>query len=136
MIIRPINIDLEYERLSLWWSKRGMPPPPKLVLSGAHGFCAQSVGIDMAAGWVVISNKGTVAISEFVTSNPSVSTTRAALRAIEALYEHLEGFAKENKCPVLFTSTEVDSYLSRFLAKRGWLPCKGEPHCHMVKACV
>jgi hypothetical protein len=110
-----------------------MPPPPKIVLSGAQGFCAQAGGIDVAAGWLLLSRKGVVAISEFVTSNPAMSRGRAALDAVEALYLHMEVYAKHEGCPVLFTSTPAAGSLARFLEKRGWLPCKGEPHCHMVK---
>jgi hypothetical protein len=133
--IRPVDLDSEYERLSHWWAKRGLPPPPKLVLSGAYGFCAQASGIDVAVGWVLVSDIKTVAISEFVTSNPAINGGNV-VRALEALYEHLETFSKEKGCPVLFTSTEVDGSIGRFLEKRGWLPCKGEPHCHLVKACT
>lgn len=132
MNCRPIDLDSEYDRLSLWWTKRGIPAPPKIVLSGAYGFCAQTSGIDVAVGWVLVSEIKVVAISEFVTSNPAIVGGNVS-RALEALYQHLEEFSKEKGCPVLFTSTEVDGSISRFLAKRGWLPCKGEPHCHMVK---
>ena len=133
MTIRAIDLEREYARLSLWWSNRGLPPPPKVVLSGADGFCAQSAGVDAAVGWVLVSQKGVVAISEFVTSNPAITHGRAVIAAIEALYQHMEEYSKARGCPVLFTSTQANGSLSRFLEKRGWLPCKGEPHCHMVK---
>ena len=133
MNVRPVNLDAEYERLSHWWTKRGLPAPPKAVLSGADGFCAQVSGIDVAVGWVLLSRKGVVAISEFVTSNPAISQSSVISRAIEAIYERLEIVSKEAGCPVLFTSTPAEGSLARFLSKRGWLPCKGEPHCHMVK---
>ena len=102
------------------------------MLSGAEGFCVQASGIDVAVIWVLFSRKGTVAISEFLTSNPAMPN-HAIARAVEALYDHIESYAKGCGFPILFTSTQVDGSISRFLEKRGWLPCKGEPHCHMVK---
>lgn len=134
MTIRAIDLEREYSRLSLWWTKRGLTAPSKVIFEGADGFCAQVSGIDLAVGWIMLSRKGTVAMSEFVTSNPAMMRNAVSAQAIEHLYSHFEAYAKEQGYTVLFTSTEAGGSISRFLAKRGWSDCKGEPHAHMVKA--
>jgi hypothetical protein len=132
-MIRVFDPAIDYELLSHWWTDRELQPPPKTVLSGAFGFVVNEGGEDLAVAWVMLSTLGLVAISQFATTKPGLLPLRAA-KALHALYDFLEHYAKQNGCPVLFTSSEGS--LQRFLEGREWTPCAGEPHSYLLKVCT
>lgn len=131
MKIRAINLDDEYETLCLWWTKRGLQPPQKLILSGASGF-AVTARIDIVMGWIYRS--GNVAFLEWITGNPSIAMSPTISQAVEVLLDFTNCYAGSQACNVILCGTQDNGSLGRFMVKRGWQNCLGQPHQFHVKA--
>ena len=131
MKIRAINLEAEYETLSPWWTKRGLQPPQRLILSGANGFAACH-GIDIVMGWIYRSQN--VAFLEWITSNPSIAATSSTVPdAIAVLLDFTNCYAGSQACNVILCGTQDNGSLGRFMVKRGWALCEGHPHQFLVK---
>ena len=131
MKIRAINLDAEYETLSLWWTKRNLAPPQKLILGGAVGF-AVNTKIDIVMGWIYRSQN--VAFLEWITSNPSIAATSSTVPdAIAVLLDFTNCYAGSQACNVILCGTQDNGSLGRFMVKRGWALCEGHPHQFLVK---
>ena len=135
MHVRMIEVETEYEAFTPWWERRGLTAPSKIILMGAHGLAVRDgAHRDICAGWVYVSNKGIVGMVEWVVSNPDVLDGRVVKMALGLLYDFLEQFCKDTAgCTVIFTSTQRHGSVARFLEKRDWKLCSGEPHAHFAK---
>jgi hypothetical protein len=131
MRMRTIDLDAEYDQLSLWWTKRGLVPPQKVILQGAAGF-AVNAGIDIVMGWIYVS--GNVAFLEWVTSNPSVATSLTTADALKLLFDFGAQSAKDSGCNVFMCATQDGGSLGKFMVNLGWQACEGPPHQFFVKA--
>jgi hypothetical protein len=129
--IRAINLDSEYETLCLWWTKRGLQPPQKLILSGASGF-AVTAKIDIVMGWIYRS--GNVAFLEWITGNPSIAMSPTISQAVAILLDFTNRYAGSLGCNVILCGTQDNGSLGRFMVRRGWAMCGGRPHNFLVKA--
>ena len=49
MKVRAIDLDKEYDRFVLWWAKRNLSAPPKIILRGATGFVVHTGQVDVMA---------------------------------------------------------------------------------------
>ena len=130
MKIRAIDLESEYPAIISWWTKRGLPPPPKVILSGAQGF-AVNAGIDVVMAWLYRS--GNVAFVEWMVSNPSVASSPTTATAITLLLDFMNTSAKADGANVLLCSTRDSGSLGRFMEKLGWGKCEGPPHQLYVK---
>ena len=133
MIVRPIDLDREYDTLAQWWSKRELVAPSKVILQGAHGVAVQSGTVDVCVGWMYVAKQGLIGIVEWAVGNPSVVDQFAMGRAIQTLYDFFEHLAHDEGCVVLFTSTQQDGPLVHFLQKHEWKLCESQPHVHLLK---
>jgi hypothetical protein len=133
MKIRALDLEKEYDAFAAWWTKRELTPPSKIILQGATGFAVKAGEVDVTAGWLYVANKGVIGIVEWMVVNPSVVDLVAISASVNLLYDFLEKFAREAGCSVLFTSTQLDGSIRRFLQKRDWTLCEGKPHVHLLK---
>jgi hypothetical protein len=131
MRIRAIDLEAEYDQLSVWWTKRGLQPPQKLILEGAIGF-AVNAGIDVVMGWIYRS--GSVAFLEWITGNPSIAASPTIAQAVAMLLDFTNDYAGSRGCNVVLCGTQDNGSLGRFMVKRGWASCGGQPHQFLVKA--
>lgn len=132
MKVRVIDLDKEYDRFVLWWAKRELAPPPKIVLRGAVGFAVHAGQVDVVAGWLYIS--GNVGFAEWVIANPAVAATHAAANALSIIFSFMAEFAKGQGVTVLLCGTQDKGSLGKFLTAREWHACEGEPHQFLIKA--
>lgn len=133
-MIRSINVEVEYDNLALWWTKRGLVAPAKLLLEGANGFAASTGETDMIAAFMYVSSKGIVGIVEWVIGNPDHrSHVFEMADSLRILMDFMSEFAKKAGCSVLFMSTQQEGSVSSFILKRQWQSCDGEPHQHFLK---
>jgi len=133
MNVRLLELDADYPVLCGWWEKRGLTAPSRIILEGAHGVAVKAGSVDLCAGWLYVSNKGIVGMVEWVISNPSVIDMYAMGNALHVLYDFFQTFAVKAGCSVLFTSTQGEGSISKFLQKHKWAVCPGEPHVHLLK---
>ena len=131
MRIRAIDLEAEYDQLSVWWTKRGLVAPAKLILQGACGF-AVNAGVDVVMGWVYVS--GNVGFLEWITGNPSCAASGSMAAALGILFDFVNTFARSQGCNILLCGTQNDGSLSRFMATAGWTKLEGQPHQFLAKA--
>jgi hypothetical protein len=131
MRIRAIDLEAEYDQLSVWWTKRGLAAPAKLILQGACGF-AVNAGVDVVMGWIYRS--GNVAFLEWITSNPVVAASPTIAQAVAVLLDFTNCYAGSQACNVVLCGVQDNGSLRRFMVKRGWSSCEGPPHQFLAKA--
>jgi hypothetical protein len=129
--IRAIDLESEYPALISWWTKRGLPPPPKVILSGAQGF-AVNAGIDVVMAWLYRS--GNVAFVEWITSNPAVASSPTTVEALTALLDFSDTYCRKEGATVMLCSSQDNGGLGRFLTGIGWAKCEGRPHNFFIKS--
>ena len=132
MKVRAIDLDKEYDRFVLWWAKRNLSAPPKIILRGATGFVVHTGQVDVVAGWLYIS--GNVGFAEWIIANPAIAATHAAANALSVIFSFMSEFAKTQGVNVLMCGTQDKGSLGRFLTDRDWHACEGQPHQFLIKA--
>lgn len=133
MKIRPINLEVEYPSLTAFWSKRGAPPPPQVILQGAAGF-AVNAGIDIVVGFIYRS--ANVAFVEWITSNPAVAASPTVADAVRTFMDFANTYAKGEGANVILCSTRDNGSLGRFLETLDYKKCEGPPHQFYVKGAL
>jgi hypothetical protein len=113
-MIRPINIELDYECLKQWWIGHKWQPVPKNFLP-SRGWMVPGV----CAGFLY-STDSDIGMMEWVVSNPS-APPRKIYEGLQALVAHIQKEAQNDGYKALFTYIKNDA-LERLYASQGFQP--------------
>ena len=127
MTIRAYNNDLDYPMIRSWWMVHGSSVMPPDVFLPATGFIAENEDGPIAASFLYCVVGG-ISIIEFTTTNPICKLSRDLVKAVKALYTHLEAIAWENKSPCVLSFVKPNSGESRIMSKKGYQDLQGDFH--------
>ena len=134
MKLRPIDLDMDYDKLCLWWTDRNLPPLPKVILRSAHGIIVETKGTDIACGWIYFVEGGGLGVVDWITTNPKMAVSSALPEAIGHLLTFFQEMATKRGCHNLFSFVSKDTGLHRQYVKNGWQDPKSEPHIQLFKS--
>lgn len=96
------DLEKEYEVISPWWPRHGWPMVPIGALT-TLGLVAHDGPLLLAACWVYTATNASLAMVEWVVTNPDVSPMVAA-KAVFSLIDFAAIECKERGYAVLFTT--------------------------------
>ena len=134
MKLRAVDIEMDYTKLSLWWTARNLPPIPKVILRCATGMIVEHRDIDIACGWVYFDETRTLGVVDWITTNPTFSTSSCLPEAIGHLLAFFQDFATNRGCHNLMSFVSKDTGLHRQYVKHGWQDPKSEAHIYLFKS--
>ena len=127
MIIRPYKSDLDYPMIRSWWICHNAPVLPAAVFLPATGFIAEVDGNPIAVSFLFCCIGG-ISVIEFTTTNPVAKLSKDLVKAVKALYKHLEELAWAKGSPCVLSFVKPNSGEARIMAKDGYEDLQGEPH--------
>jgi hypothetical protein len=126
MTIRPYSSE-DYNMIKSWWVAHNAAILPPEVFLPATGAIAEVDGNPIAASFLYCCIGG-ISVIEFTTTNPVEKLSKNLVKAVKALYTHLENIAWDNKSPCILSFVKPNSGESRIMAKDGYIDLQGEPH--------
>ena len=133
MIIRPFEMDKDYDLVCGWWAKRGLPAVPKVILGIARGVIAMGGKQDIAAGWMYFDETLTIGVVDWITTNPTMALSPTLTDGIGRILSFFEYAAKDKGVHNLFSFVAKDTGLHRQMVKTGWQDPQSEPHIYLFK---
>jgi hypothetical protein len=127
MTIRAYNNDLDYPMIRSWWQVHGSPVMPPAVFLPSTGFIAENEDGPIAASFLYCVIGG-ISIIEFTTTNPVCKLSKDLVKAVKALYTHLEELAFKNGAPCVLSFVKPNSGEARIMAKSGYQDLQGDAH--------
>lgn len=116
-----------------WWSARGLPALPKVMIRIASGIVAQEGEADIAVGWIYFDETRTLGVVDWITTNPSMVASPLLTEAIGHLLNFFEWTARDRGCKNLLSFVEKDTGLHRLLVRSGWQDPRSQPHVYCFK---
>lgn len=130
MEIRAFNLDDDFMLVATWMDRhRANIIMPELL---PRGWIAVEAGVPIAVSFLYIGD-GKVALIEYTTTNPDFSGSRQSLRAVKALWEHLEAIAVEEGCMAAFTLVKPGSFEEHEFTRKGYQTDVNAPHLLYAK---
>jgi hypothetical protein len=133
MHLRLIDLDKDYETLSAWWVKRGLPAVPKAILPTLGVICSGG-NMDIACGWLYLDSGGCLGFVDWVSTNPGIClspTTNEAVRHVLAFLQE-EGVRRGVRNFLTFVAK--DTGLQRIMVRDGWQDVKSAAHVQLFKS--
>ena len=127
-------MTIEYDRFSLWWTGRGLPAVPRVILDAANGFVVEFFGIDTAVGWIYFDETNTIGLVDWITTNPSVHHNKRLVQAIDHLLAFFQDFATSRGCHNMMSFVAKDTGLHRQYVKSGWQDPQSQPHIQLFRS--
>ena len=132
MTIRPYSSE-DYNMICSWMERHGATVIPPEVFLPATGAIAEVDGNPIAVSFLYCVIGG-ISIIEFTTTNPMFKLSKDLVKAVKALYAHLEKMAWDNGSPCILSFVKPNSGEARIMAKTGYQDLQGEPHVTYGKA--
>jgi hypothetical protein len=132
MNIRPYSLE-DYNMICSWMERHGATVIPPEVFLPATGAIAEVDGNPIAVSFLYCVIGG-ISIIEFTTTNPMFKLSKDLVRAVKALYAHLEKMAWDNASPCVLSFVKPNSGEARIMAKTGYKDLQSEPHVTYGKA--
>lgn len=135
MKVRIFNANQDYDIVAKWWTTRGLPAIPSVILNGALGVMVEDRDHDLAVGWAYFDEMNVIGLVDWITTNPAYVFSPTITQAIGHVLAFFEDEANRRGCHNLFTFVEKDTGLQRFLVrKHGWQDPHSAPHVYLFKS--
>lgn len=135
--IRPIDLATDLITLRKWWEGHGALAVPEYLLP--QGFMVTAGGVDIAAAFLYLDVGGKIAVTEYLTTNPSISFSRYLVDDVRKLLAHIEGVALAGAVAAGRSSIMILSFVKpasgeeRLMARLGYQSDGGGPHNIFLK---
>jgi hypothetical protein len=124
--IRPIDLDMDYTKLCLWWEGHKALPVPRHFLP--FGFMAEEDGHDIAACFLYLDVTGRLSMIEYLTTNPEFSLSKKTLAAFKSLIAHVESLSFRQGCRAIISMVAPGTSEERIMGKLGYATSTGVAH--------
>src|SRR6185436_12782563 len=91
MPIRPIILEKDLPVLRRWWEGHGALAVPEYLLP--QGYMIDAGGVEIAAAFLYLDVSGKIAVTEYLTTNPTICFSRSLVEDVKKLLAHIEGIA-------------------------------------------
>ena len=122
--IRKIDLDSDFPMLESWWIGHKSVVIPKHILP--QGWLISAGGVDIAAVFLMLDVGGKWAVTEFLTTSPSVAFSRYLVEDIRKLLAHVESVAVAQGCTFIMSFIEPGSGEERMMRRIGYQAQAGE----------
>lgn len=129
--VRQITLDDDYPMLVRWWEGHKSTVIPKHILP--QGWLISAGGVDIAAVFLMMDVGGKWAVSEFLTTSPTVAFSRFLVEDIRRLLAHVEGVAIAQGCTFIMSFVEPGSGEERLMRKIGY-QAQADERKHVIYA--
>lgn len=117
--VRHIDLNADYEMLTIMWKGWDFPPPPEEMLPMRGLIVADASDEPLAAGFLYVMPDVPICWMEWVVGNP-FCTKEERNTGLNILIDHLTAWAESEGCTAMFTSSASIAYSKRLLEHK-WI---------------
>lgn len=134
MYIREVT-EKDYPMLSKWWEARNIPAPD-IIAQLPRGYLIEDGPLPVAAAFLYLDVDGVWAMTEWLTTNPTMAFSRTLVIAVKALLGHMEKVSMERGCKTIISMVAPNTGEERLMQKIGYMTSEGPYHKMYAKPLI
>lgn len=127
MKARLIIPESDFSTLARWWEVRKIciPFPASLM---PRGYLVEDGPVQIAAAFLYLDIDGAWAMTEWLTTNPSLAYSRSLIEGVHVLLTHMEETARARGCTSIISMVAPGTGEERLMQKMGYITSEGPAH--------